>query len=441
MRWKIGMALASVVAVTLVATGCSGSSPEANSTGEGGSPGSAQCTGGLTIWNPQDQWRATSKYLMNDFTAFKESHPNVDVNVVDIPYGQYEARYAAGFASGNEAPDIFMGQVAYYAGGLGVAAPAPENLQKKWTENLVSSTAPAFQLDGKWYGYPVSTDLGMQLYYNVAQFKEVGLDPAAPPQTFEQLREYADKLTVRNGDQVTRNGMAIRYSGTLVGIADKALPYIHAFGGTLYSLDEKTADGYLNGEGTVKGLTFMQDLVQKDRDASLELGSPDDTFVQGLSSMTFREGWFEGYLDESAPDLEYAVAPYPEGPAGYPKVSLLFNWGWMVNADSPCADVAWEWLDAVSNPETDLELAKLEGYLPVWTSNYEDPFVTARKDYVAVQKQLEEGPGPFYSAPLSNEIHTRIGEAVEAILQGAPVQQTLDDAVAEIDPLLAQGNA
>lgn len=441
MRRKIGMALASVTAVTLVATGCSGSSPEANSEGEGDSPGSAECTGGLTIWNPQDQWRATSEFLMDDVEDFKESRPDVDVSIVDIPYGQYEARYSAGFASGSEAPDIFMGQVAYYAGGLGVAAPAPENLQEEWNANLVSSTAPAFQLDGKWYGYPVSTDLGMQLFYNVAHFEEVGLDPEDPPQTFEELREYADKLAVRDGDQVTRNGMAIRYSGAPVGIADKALPYIHAFGGTLYPEDQETADGFLNGEGTVAGLTFMQDLIHQDRSASLELGSPDDTFVQGLSSMTFREGWYEGYLDENAPDLEYAVAPYPEGPAGYPKVSLLFNWGWMVNADSPCADVAWEWIDAVSNPETDLELAKLEGYLPVWESNYEDSFVTDRKDYAAVQKQLEEGPGPFYSAPLSNQIHTRIGEAVEAILQGAPVKETLDEAVADIDPFLAQGNS
>ena len=440
MRRIFGTALTSVAAVTLVA-GCGGGSPAGGDAAEGDSPGSAECTGGLTIWNPQDQWRATTTFLADGVEDFEESHPDVDVSIVDIPYGQYEARYSAGFASGSEAPDIFMGQVAYYAGGLGVAAPAPAELQEEWNENLVTATAPAFQLEGQWYGYPVSTDLGMQLYYNVEHFEEVGLDPASPPETFEELRDYADRLAVREGDQVTRNGMAIRYSGAPVGIADKALPYIHAFGGMLYPEDQMTADGSLNGEGTVEGLSFMQDLIHEDRSASLELGSPDDTFVQGLSSMTFREGWYEGFLDENAPEVEYAVAPYPVGPAGYPKVSLLFNWGWMVNADSPCVDAAWAWIDAVSNPETDLELAELEGYLPVWESNYTDPFVTNRADYVAVQKQLEEGPGPFYNAPLSNQIHTRIGEAVEAVLQGAPVQETMDEAVRDIDPFLARGNS
>ncbi len=409
----------------------------------GGSGGDAEAegTGTLTIWNPQDQWRATSTYLADNAAEFEEAHPDVTVQIVDVPYGQYEARYAAGFSSGDEAPDIFMGQVAYYGAGLGVAAPAPEDLQEEWDENLVGSTAPAFQIEDEWYGYPVSTDLGMQLYYNTAHFEEVGLDPENPPETFAELREYADMLAVRNGDQVTRNGMALRYSGAPVGIADKALPYIHAFGGSLYSNDESSAEGYLNSEGTVEGLTFMQDLIHTDRSASLELGSPDDTFVQGLSSMTFREGWYEGFLNENAPDLDFKVAPYPEGPDGYPKVSLLFNWGWMVNGDSPDAELAWDWIRAVSDPETDLELAKLEGYLPVWESNYSDPSVTERADYVAVQKQLEEGPGPFYNSPLSNQVHTRIGEAVEEVLQGAPVKETLDAAVADVDPFLAQSGS
>ena len=432
MNRRAVIALASAVAVSGVATACTG--------GTSGGPVDAQggeCTN-LTIWNPQDQWRATSEYLTENTGAFEEQHPDIPVDVVDIPYGQYEARYSAGFSSGTEAPDIFMGQVSYYGDGLGVAAPAPDDLQQQWTENLVESTAPAFQVDGTWYGYPVSTDLGMQLYYNVDQFEEVGLDPDQPPTTFEELREYADRLAIRDGEEVERNGLAIRYSGAPVGIADKALPFIHAFGGALYSTTDRTAAGYLDSEGTIAGLQFVQDLVHEDRSASLELGSPDDTFVQGLSSMMFREGWYEGFLDENAPDLNFRIAPYPDGPAGYPQVSLLFNWAWMVNANSPCADAAWDWIRSVSNPETDMALAELEGYLPVWESNYETPFVTERSDYEAVQRQLAEGPGPYYGAALSNQVHTLIGESIEAIIQGAPVAETLQSTAGEVEPLLQQ---
>lgn len=405
----------------------------------GGSNGDQGGTGTLTIWNPQDNWRATSDYLREHLDAFEQMHPDVTVEIVDIPYGQFEARYAAGFSSGENAPDIFMGQVSYYARGLGVAQVAPDDLQDQWNENLLDVTAPAHQVDGQWYGYPVSSDLGMQLFYNVEHFEEAGLDPDVPPQTFDDLREYAGRLAQHNGDTVTRDGMAIRYSGAPMGIADKALPYIHAHGGRLYAEDESTADGYLNGPGTIAGLTYMQNLIHTDNSSSLELGAPDDTFIQGLSSMTFREGWYQAHIEANAPDLEYRIAPYPTGPEGYPQVSVLFNWSWMVNASSPNSEIAWDWIRSVSNPETDLDLAELEAYLPVWESNFGDEFVTGRADYNAVERQLEEGPGPYYGAPYSNQINTAVGEAVEAILQGADVEQTLNQAVSEIDDLLAQG--
>ena len=64
------------------------------------------------------------------------------------------------------------------------------------------------------------------------------------------------------------------------------------------------------------------------------------------------------------PTSTVGVVPYPEGKAGYPKVSLLFNWAWMVNDKSVDKDIAWEWMRAVSEPDLDLQLAELEGYLP-----------------------------------------------------------------------------
>lgn len=407
----------------------------------GGAPAENSGPQTLTIWNPQDQWRKTSDYIREHTAAFKELHPNVTVEVVDVPYQEYEARYQAAFSGGVEnQPDVFIAGVAYYAEGLGVSQEAPADLQELWNKELLKATAPSFQVDGKWYGYPASTDLGMQLFYNVDMFEEAGLDPSKPPTTFDELLDYAKKLAKVENGKVVRNGMAVRYSGSPTGIADKALPYIHAFGGRLYSEDNSTSDGYLNSEGTIAGLTYLQNLVHGTEPvSSIELGTPDDTFAQGLSAMSFREGWYEGWLDNNAPDVNYLEAPYPDGPSGYPKVSLLFNWAWQVNGKSPKADIAWDWMRTTFDQQTDLELAKLEGYLPVWLVNYEDPFVAERKDYVAVQKQLAEGPGPYYGAAMAVQVNTRIGEAFEQILQGADVKSTLDAAVPEVDVLLKQG--
>lgn len=394
----------------------------------------------LTVWYPQEQWQKSAEYFEQNVEALQATHPDATVDFVLIPYAEYEARYQAALSGGgDDAPDIFVGPVPYYVH-LGVAAQAPPDLQEQWSATVVESIAAAFQVDGSWYGYPDSADLGMELYYNTAMFEEAGLDPDAPPSTFQELAEYADQLAVVEDGQLTRNGFSVRYDGSPTGIADKALPFIHAFGGRLYAEDQSTSDGYLNGPGAVAGLTFLQELVQgPDAVASLTLGNPDNTFAQGLSAMTFREAWYAGYLDENAPDVEYAVAPYPTGPQGYPQVSLLFNWAYIVNAKGEQQELAWDWLRTF-DAETDLAVAELEGYLPVLQDNYDDPYVADRVDYEAVQMQLAEGSGPQYTAPLSVQINTRIGEAVEQILQGADVQSTLDDAVADVDDLLAQGS-
>ncbi|MBH0023438.1 ABC transporter substrate-binding protein [Salinibacterium sp. SWN248] len=419
------LALAVVAAVSLSSCSTASTDPDREAT--------------LTIWNPQDNWRQTTDFYKDKIADFEKEHPNVTVKYVDIPYGQYEARYTAGFASKSDAPDIFMGQVSYYGGALGVADQAPDDLQELWEENLTPLTAGNFKVDGEWSGYPVSSDLGMELFYNIDQFVEVGLDPDSPPETFEELREYADLLATQDSSgTVTRNGMALRYSGNPTGIVDKALPYIHAFGGRLYAEDNSTADGYLNSDETVAGIQYMQDMVT-DGVSSLQLGTPDDTFAQGLSSMTFREGWYEGWLKQNAPDVNFGVVPYPTGDAGYPKVSLLFNWAWMVNANSENSDLAWDWMRAISDPELDLELAQLEGYMPVWSENFEDPYVLDRTDYVAVEKQLNEGAGPVYNAPYTNQIATAVGAAIESALQGADVRESLDGAVTEVNELLERG--
>ncbi|WP_010203593.1 ABC transporter substrate-binding protein [Salinibacterium sp. PAMC 21357] len=423
---KRTLALAIVAAVSLSSCSAASTDPDRETT--------------LTIWNPQDNWRQTTDFYKDKIAEFEEQHPNVTIKYVDIPYGQYEARYTAGFASKSDAPDIFMGQVSYYGGALGVAGQAPDDLQKLWEENLTPLTAGNFKIDGEWSGYPVSSDLGMELFYNIDQFVEVGLDPESPPETFEELREYADLLATQDSaGAVTRNGMALRYSGNPTGIVDKALPYIHAFGGRLYAEDNSTADGYLNSDETIAGVQYMQDMVTGGV-SSLQLGTPDDTFAQGLSSMTFREGWYEGWLKQNAPEVNFGVVPYPTGDAGYPKVSLLFNWGWMVNDNSANKDLAWDWMRAISDPKLDLELAKLEGYMPVWAQNFDDPYVVDRTDYIAVQKQLDEGAGPVYNAPYTNQIATAVGAAIERALQGADVRESLEGAVTEVNELLERGN-
>lgn len=164
----------------------------------------------LKVWSPQDQWKESLQYHAEHLGEFKKLHPDVEIEFVHIPYENYEAKYLTAFASKTDAPDVFNGKVAYYAGAIGVADEAPEDLQKLWNEKLLNVTKPFFQVGGKWYAYPTSSDTGMMIYYNVGHFTEAGLDPNNPPKTFEELLDYAKKLTKYDANgNISRNGLAL----------------------------------------------------------------------------------------------------------------------------------------------------------------------------------------------------------------------------------------
>lgn len=393
----------------------------------------------LTVWEYQDQWQKSLDYHRAHLDEFKKKHPNVEVEFVHIPYADYEAKYLTAFAGRTNAPDVFMGKVAYYGGAIGVADEFPADLQKTLSDNVVEVISPFYKIGGKWYGVPVSADFGMMLYWNKDMFTEAGLDPNKPPATMDELREYAKKLTKYDASgKITQSGFAVRYDGAPTGIADKALPFIHAFGGRIYDQDGKTATGYLDGAGTVAGLQFFQDLVLKDKVASLELGKPEEQFGAGKAAMIFREAWLVGWLKTNAPKINYGVAHMPDGPAGYPGLSLFFSHSYMVNKFSPNKEVALDWIRSYVTPERDWDLAQLEGYQPVFKSNLARPEITGRSDWAATEHIMKNPTGPYYDDKYINEISTSVGRAVQALFQGTAPQEALKKSADEINKLLAK---
>ena len=100
------------------------------------------------------------------------------------------------------------------------------------------------------------------MYYNKDAFREVGLDPDQPPTTWEELEEYAAKLTKKD-----ENGNTIRYGVQIPSDkAGYAYWMLQTFtltqdGQNLMSPDGKQV--YFNHEKTIKGLEFWKSLSDK----------------------------------------------------------------------------------------------------------------------------------------------------------------------------------
>ncbi len=149
------------------------------------------------------------------------------------------------------------------------------------------------------------------LYYNTDMFKDAGLDPAKPPKTMAEMAEYAKKLVQRDASgKITRSGFSVRYSGAPTGIADKALPFIHAFGGRVYAPDGKTATGtWMMPRPSRPAILSRPGCKGQGRQS--RPGLPEEQFGAGKAAMIFREGWLVGWLKTNAPNIKFAVSPMP----------------------------------------------------------------------------------------------------------------------------------
>lgn len=393
----------------------------------------------LTIWSflVPDTYPQPLDLYEAKIAEFEAAHPGVEVEWVGIPYEGSDAKMTAAFASRTNAPDIYHGKVPYFAGGLGVADPAPPDVAECWDEAAVDVIKPYMKYEGQYYGFPLESDLGMMLFYNKDMFREAGLDPEKAPTTMDELLEYAQKLTKPDG---TRIGFAVRYSGNPRGIADKWLPFLHAWGGQLYADDESTSDGYLNSPEAIESLQFYGDLVNEYQVASTTLGKPLNLFLKEQTAMLFREAWMVGLVRDDAPDIDYGVVPLPEKNAN-PGLSLLFQDSLMVYGFSPHKDLAWELVKMLTcDKALSLEQAKLMGNLPTYESLFfDDPYVTERADYEAEMEILEGPTSPYYGDPYINEISFRVGQAVEEVLFNLKTaDQALNDAVPDVDEILAK---
>ncbi len=168
---------------------------------------------------------------------------------------------------------------------------------------------------------PWGTDI-YALFWNKDLFEAAGLDPNTPPQTLEQLAEYADKLTKTGPDgKLQQIGF----------IPDQAWGhtdlYARMFGGFWYNDDGTQLT--VNSQPMIDALTWEQQFYSKngfDNVLAFSTGfgdqymSPDYPFYTGKLAMYVDGEWQTGpnFISKFKPELNYGVAPFPY-PADHPE--------------------------------------------------------------------------------------------------------------------------
>lgn len=405
-------------------------------------PPSAGPTGPIKLnyWNPSSSQPSMDAVLKPAADQWAAAN-NMQVEFVKVPYADYETKYLSAFATRQNAPDIVIGVIAYWAGAVAVADPMPQALADRMAQEVVPALHPGYKMNGQWYGAPDSgvVGFGPMLVYNPDDFVEVGLDPKRPPQTMDEMLEYARRLAKRDASgNITRSGFAHRYEGALgLGIGGKFIPFLHAFGGKVYDPETGACEGVTNSPEAVAALEYCTIYTQGEKLSSLSLGMPEVQFGQRQASMMFREGHMIGWLPRNYPGVNFEFAPVPKAKTDGMGITGVDSWGTLVYKFSPNKDRAWDFLDkVVLTAKNDLESSMNVGFVPAFKASWDSEYMKTRKDYAVQLYALEHSAGIMYVHSKNNKLADRQAQAVQEALMGKKTpKEALDQAAADMEKI------
>ena len=367
--------------------------------------------------------------------AFEAEHPDLDVIIEQFPGSSlkdFEIKLRLRFSS-RQAPDLFHvnTNVASELASLGLLVPAPPYIVEMIETNSLNSLArTAGYFNGRYYGI-ASDGVWTALYYNKDMFREAGLDPERPPATWDELVEYADRLTLRNanGDPV-RAGISLRKSGFKAGTAEKWLTFLYSAGGRAFA--DGGTHATFDSEAGRAALGLYKTILFDRRIDSVELEGDQQGFGQERVAMFIREPHVMRWLDDNYPDLDYGVAPIPRRDTS---ISAAGSYMFAVSADSPHPDAAWRFAQFIMSDESYTRYTEAAGVVPTTASVAALPRYAEDTDMQVFLNQPARNVGAFPRASRAGDI---LGAYIERFAYGQiEADDLLERATRDVNAVLA----
>ncbi|MEA2527898.1 MAG: multiple sugar transport system substrate-binding protein [Thermomicrobiales bacterium] len=386
-----------------------------------------------------------NKQLIEQFQA---ANPDIEVQYDIIPNNEFATKMLTSMGTGT-GPDVInmddnQMRSIYIPRGL-VQPVDPAALGYGSMEELQAAYIPGtFEgaaAEGQVYGLPSEFNV-TAFAINTAAFQEAGLDPNAPPKTWEEVGTMGQKLVVKDGDTLTRRGFDFLYLHA--GWYHNQLGTLMLqTGGTYVAEDGKTVT--VNQPPTVQALQIWYDLIYKHKVADPNVASREATvpyqdFLDGKVAMSLLNPWGMGLVTpESAVYEKYQVVPLPQvNPDA--AATPLYAYYWAVNSqttDEAKRQAAFKWV------------AFLASQPGPWLKNVN--FIQPKLGWNELPEAKEF---PFYDiwagemlkgkflpvTPQAQEVDNIMKQTIESsLLTGVEPQEALDAAAPQIEAVLEQG--
>jgi ABC-type glycerol-3-phosphate transport system substrate-binding protein len=273
---------------------------------------------------------------------------------------------------------------------------------RQWLSRYYPIYASMCQHGGRVYA-GISTPATVALFWNKTLFREAGLDPDRAPRTLAEFNDDCRRLTKHDPatGELTQVGFMPQEPGWW------PWSFCYWFGGSLFNGRSVT---FSTDPRNVAAMRWVQSFTLDNGLAAMKTfssyfgnwASPTAPFFTGKIAMVFQGVWYDAYIRQYKPGLDYGVGFWPEAVPGIKDFSMAEADMLAIPRGARNPRAAWEFIKYVNscNPGArsrgELQGAELLAYLQekisplrVWSPFFEQHHPNP---HISIFRQLEGSP-------------------------------------------------
>lgn len=397
----------------------------------------------LTFYYPVNVGGSAAQLIETICEDFNKENP--DIFVEPVYTGNYDDTVTKiqTAVQGGTPPDVFVSLATqrFTMASTGMAMPLDELIAadgqegKAYIDDFLEGFMEDSYVDGKIFSIPFQRST-MVLYYNKDMFKEAGLDPETPPKTWEEMADYAQKLTNddRYGVGIALNSGSAQWAFTGFALQNSS------DGKNLMSEDGKKV--YFNTPENVEALQFWMDLQNRYQcmaEGIVQWTDLPTQFLAGEVGMIYHTTGNMANINTNA-EFEFGTAFLP----GHKQVGAPTGGGnfYISNGISDeRVQAAWKFIKFATATDRAAQWSLDTGYVATRQSCFETDLI---KNYY---KEVPQAAVAYEQLPYAKpelttynaaEIWRVLNDNIQAAIVGdMTVQEALDNAQAEAEEVLA----
>lgn len=282
------------------------------------------------LWEP-------SAVMEQIFSDFEQANPGVEVIYQVQSHVDYRQRLQTAIASGN-GPDLFRYHASWVPMLSAELASLPSKIMSvnEFQQTFYPVAVQQLQYGGQIVGVPLMYD-GLGLYYNTEVLATAGVEP---PKTWVELKSLASRLTIRNGNDIKRAGLAIGNASTTEHFADIIGLLMLQNGADPKDLTSKEAQD---------AMVFYTNFASKDKVWDEKLPTSTVAFARGDAAMMLAPSWRAHEVMAMNPDLKFGITTVPT--LGEQRIAWASYWAEGVSGKSKNQEISWQLIKYMSSKE------------------------------------------------------------------------------------------